>query len=456
MVPIIDESKHYIYTICMKRDLEHKLREWKDSPRRKPLLLKGARQTGKTWLLKSFGESAFKDLAYFNFEEDRNLDQLFEGAIDPARLIRQLSLARGKAIVAGESLTFFDEIQESNRALNALKYFHEEAPEYHIVAAGSLLGILLSRPASFPVGKVDFLELHPLSFPEFLVAAGHAELRQVIEEIRTVEPIPELFHERFLELLKTYYMTGGMPEPVKVFLETNDVGGARRIQQDIITSYRLDFARHTPTSEIPRLNELWRTIPTQLARENRRFRYRAISERARGREYADVLSWLEGAGLILRARRVTVPRFPLVGYEDAESFKVYLLDVGLLGALSELPPEMLLQGNRLFTEFNGAFVENYVAQEMAATSAGGLHYWTSEGKAEVDFVRASEGMVFPLEVKAGVNPKSQSLRVYDAKFSPPVLSRTSLLNLRKDGRVINFPLYAISQFPRLAVPGGRT
>jgi predicted AAA+ superfamily ATPase len=440
----------------MRRDLEHKLHEWKDSPRRKPLLLKGARQTGKTWLLKSFGESTFKDLAYFNFEEDRNLDQLFEGAIDPARLVRQLSLARGKAIVAGESLIFFDEIQESNRALNALKYFQEEAPQFHIVAAGSLLGILLSRPASFPVGKVDFLELHPLSFSEFLVAAGHAELRQMIEEIRTVEPIPQLFHERFLELLKMYYVTGGMPEPVKVFLEKNDVGGARRIQQDIITSYRLDFAKHVPTSEIPRLNELWRTIPTQLAQENRRFRYRAISERARGREYADALSWLEGAGLILRARRVTVPRYPLAGYEDAESFKVYLLDVGLLGALSELPAEILLQGNRLFTEFHGAFVENYVAQEMAAASAGGLHYWTSEGKAEVDFVHASEGMVFPLEVKAGVNPKSQSLRVYDAKFSPPVLSRTSLLNLRKDGRVINFPLYAISLFPRLAVPGDRT
>ena len=440
----------------MRRDLEEKLREWKDSPRRKPLLLKGARQTGKTWLLKSFGESAFKDLAYFNFEEDRSFDQLFEGAIDPTRLVRQLSLARGKAIVAGETLIFFDEIQESNRALNALKYFHEEAPEYHVVAAGSLLGILLSRPAGFPVGKVDILELHPLSFPEFLDAAGHPELRQMLEEIHTVEPIAELFHERLLDLLKTYYVTGGMPEPVKFFLESNDVGGARRIQQTIIASYRLDFAKHTTTPEIPRLTEIWRTIPAQLARENRQFKYRAISEKARGREYADALSWLEGAGLILKAHRVTVPRYPLAGYTEKESFKVYLLDVGLLGALSELPPEILLRGNTLFTEFRGALVENYVAQQLAAASTGGLHFWTSEGKAEVDFVCASEGSVLPLEVKAGVNLKSQSLRVYDEKYSPPVLSRTSLLNLRKDGRVINFPLYAISLFPRLAVPGSGT
>jgi hypothetical protein len=406
--------------------------------------------------LKSFGQSTFKDLAYFNFEEDRNLDRLFEGAIDPTRLVRQLSLARGKAIVAGETLIFFDEIQESNRALNALKYFHEEAPGYHVVAAGSLLGILLSRPAGFPVGKVDFLELHPLSFPEFLDAAGHAELRQMLEETLRLEPIAELFHERLLELLKTYYVTGGMPEPVKFFLESNDIGGARRIQQAIIASYRLDFAKHATTAEIPRLIEIWDTIPTQLARENRRFRYRAIGERARGREYADALSWLEGAGVILKARRVTVPRYPLAGYEDAESFKVYLLDVGLLGALSELPPEILLRGNTLFTEFRGALVENYVAQQLAAALTGGLHYWTSEGKAEVDFVCASEGSVLPLEVKAGVNPKSQSLRVFDQKYSPPVLSRTSLLNLRKDGRVINFPLYAISLFPRLAVPESRT
>lgn len=436
----------------MKRDLEKKLREWKDSPRRKPLLLKGARQTGKTWLLKTFGESAFKDIAYFNFEEDRNLGKLFEGAIDATRLVRQLSLARGKAIVAGETLIFLDEIQESNRALNALKYFQEEAAEHHVVAAGSLLGILLSRPAGFPVGKVDILELHPLSFPEFLDAAGHPELRRMLEEIHTVEPIGELFHERLLELLKTYYVTGGMPEPVKFFLESNDVGGVRRIQQDIMTSYRLDFAKHATTAEMHRLIELWGTIPAQLARENRQFKYRSINERARGREYGDALSWLEGAGLILRARRLTVPRYPLAGYEDAGSFKVYLLDVGLLGALSELPPEILIRGNTLFTEFRGALAENYVAQQLTAASTGGLHYWTSEGKAEVDFVCASQGSVLPLEVKAGVNPKSQSLRVYDEKYSPPALSRTSLLNLRKDGRVINFPLYAISLFPRLAVP----
>jgi predicted AAA+ superfamily ATPase len=356
-------------------------------------------------------------------------------------------------MIAGETLIFFDEIQESDRALNALKYFSEEAPEHHVVAAGSLLGILLSRPAGFPVGKVDILELHPMSFPEFLDAAGHPELRQVLEEIHTLEPIAELFHQRLLELLKIYYVTGGMPEPVACFLGSDDVSATRRIQQAILDSYRLDFAKHAANHEVPRLIEIWRSIPVQLARENRRFTYRSIGETARGREYAGALSWLEGAGLILRARRVTAPRYPLAGYEDAESFKVYLLDVGLLGALSELPPETLLRGNTLFTEFRGALVENYVAQQLAAGSTGGLHYWASEGRAEVDFICASQGSVLPLEVKASVNPKSQSLRVYDGKYSPPVLSRTSLLNLRKDGRVINFPLYAISLFPRLALPG---
>jgi hypothetical protein len=434
----------------MKRDLEMKLREWKASQQRKPLLVQGARQVGKTWLLKSFGRDAYQSCAYFNFEEDRNLDQLFDGKLDPLRIVRLLSLSLGKAITPGETLIVFDEIQESNRALGSLKYFQEAASHYHVAAAGSLLGVKLSRPASFPVGKVDFLELHPFTFFEFLDAAGESGLRKLLEEIEEIGPIPEMFHARLIELLRIYYVVGGMPEPLQLFLETNDIGRSRDAQNGILASYLLDFAKHAPNAEVPRITEVWRSIPAQLARENRKFKYRSIGEHARSKHYADALSWLEETGLILRAFRVASPRHPLASYADRDSFKAYLLDVGLLGALSELSPAILVKGDRLFTEFHGAFVENYVAQQLVAKSGRGLHYWTSEGKAEVDFLRVMEGEIFPLEVKARINPKSQSLRLYDQRHSPPILSRASLLNLRQDGRVLNYPLYAISLFPGLA------
>jgi predicted AAA+ superfamily ATPase len=434
----------------MKRDLATKLLEWKGSPHRKPLLLQGARQVGKTWLLKSFGRLAYQKVAYFNFEEDRGLDQLFEGKLDPERLVRMLSLSIGQAIEPEKTLIVFDEIQESNRALSSLKYFQEKAGQYHVAAAGSLLGIMVSRPASFPVGKVDFLRLYPLSFFEFLDASGESVLRQMLQELREVEPLPDMFHARLIELLRIYYVTGGMPEPVRIFLETNDIERSREAQKSILTSYLLDFSKHVPNRDIPRITEVWRSIPVQLARENRRFTYRSITDRARGREYADAVSWLEEAGLILRAFRVSVPRHPLASYANRGAFKAYLLDVGLLGALSELPPQTLLKADRLFTEFHGAFVENYVAQQIALRSSGDLYYWASEGKAEVDFLYASAGDIFPLEVKAGVNPKSRSLRVYEEAYSPPILSRANLLNLRQDGRILNYPLYAVSLFPDLA------
>ncbi len=446
----------------MRRDLEAKLNEWKNSLSRKPVVLRGARQVGKTWLLRSFGKSDFKNIAYFNFEESRGLDQLFQGPIEPKRLLQMLSLAIGTPIIPGETLIVFDEIQESNRALNSLKYFQEKANQYHVAAAGSLLGVEFSRPASFPVGKVDFLEMHPLSFFEFLDAAGESGLRQMLEEIRRIEPVPELFHARLMELLRIYYLTGGMPEPLVTYLETNDVRRMREVQKGIVTSYQLDFAKHAPNADIPRIMEVWRSIPAQLARENRKFTYRSVNQRARARDYGHALSWLEEAGLIMRAFQVSVPRHPLASYADRGAFKAYLLDVGLLGALSELSPEILLRGDSLFTEFHGALVENYVAQQIAAKSGGELYYWTSQGMAEVDFLCSTGSGIFPLEVKAGVSLKSKSLLSYDAKFSPPLLSRASLRNLKLDGRILNYPLYGVLLFPELgasafgrALPPGR-
>ncbi len=433
----------------MKRDLERALKAWKVSDRRKPLVLRGARQVGKTWLLRSFGQSDYKTVAYFNFEENRSLDQLFQGPIEPKRLLQMLSIAVGRPIVPGETLIIFDEIQESNRALNALKYFHEEANQYHVAAAGSLLGVSLSRPSSFPVGKVDFLELLPLSFFEFLDANGESALREMLESLRRIEPLPEAFHQRLIELLKIYYLTGGMPEPLATYLETSDVRRMRQVQSAILTSYQLDFSKHAPNADVPRIMEVWRSIPAQLARENRKFTYRSVNQSARSRDYGDALLWLDEAGLILRAFQVSVPRQPLASYANRGAFKVYLLDVGLLGALSELSPDILLSGDRLFTEFHGAMVENYVAQQIAVRSNRELFYWSSQGIAEVDFLRSTDSGIFPLEVKAGTSLKSKSLLAYNAKFSPPLLSRASLRNLRLDGRILNYPLYCVPLFPEL-------
>jgi len=360
-----------------------------------------------------------------------------------------LSIAAGGPIVPGQTLIVFDEIQESNRALNALKYFQEEANQYHVAAAGSLLGVSLSRPSSFPVGKVDFLEVHPLSFFEFLDASGESALRGMLENLRRIEPIPEVFHQRLIELLKIYYLTGGMPEPLATYLETHDVRRMRQAQSAILTSYPLDFSKHAPNADVPRIMEVWRSIPAQLARENRKFTYRSVNQRARSRDYGDALLWLDEAGLILRAFQVSVPRQPLASYANRGAFKVYLLDVGLLGALSELSPDVLLSGDRLFTEFHGAMVENYVAQQIAAKSNRELFYWSSQGTAEVDFLRSTDSGIFPLEVKAGTSLKSKSLLAYNAKFSPPLLSRASLRNLRLDGRVLNYPLYCVPLFPEL-------
>ena len=435
----------------MERDAYERLLAWKGSAAtRKPLLMRGARQTGKTWLLRAFGRERYAASHYFNFEQTPDLGSLFQRDLDPRRIVRDLSIFAGARILPERSLIILDEIQACNAALNSLKYFAEDAPQYHVAAAGSLLGVVLSTPRSFPVGKVDFVDLHPMTFLEFLDALGEGRYRGVIEEHDVLAPFPEAFHHALLDLLRAYYFVGGMPEAVAGYAANRDAAAVRAVQQAILDAYVLDFAKHAP-ARVARIIAVWESLPRHLARENRKFIFSAIRPSARARDYEDAIVWLEGAGLIMRAFAVESARLPLRGYADRRSFKVYALDLGLLGALAGAAPQLLVHGYRLFSEYRGALVENYVAQQLAAAAAGDLHYWRSSGgKAEVDFLLERSGEVVPLEVKSGVNPRSKSLRSFDSQFTPPLLVRSTLLNLKRDARVLNIPLYALPDALRFA------
>ncbi|NOZ03725.1 MAG: ATP-binding protein [FCB group bacterium] len=435
----------------MKRDIYQKLLQWKSSKQRKPLILRGARQVGKTYILKQFGKHEYENIVYINFEEDPALDDFFQGRLAPEKILTNLSLYTGENIKPGTTLLIFDEIQNSSHALNSLKYFCENAPEYHLAAAGSLIGLFLSRPKSFPVGKVNFLTMYPLTILEFLEAVGKPQLRNLIVHTTEYSPYPKPFHDELKELLRLYFFIGGMPEVVKNYIDTGDYSLVRNTQRDIIESYLLDFAKHGITASIPKINLIWNSIPAQLAKENKKFVFSAVRKSARAREYESAIQWLEDAGLIYRSFQVSNPKIPLKGYANPQSFKVFMLDVGILGAMANLHSGILLKGDDLFQEFKGAWVENYVAQQLKAETGIPLYYWTSTGKkAELDFLCEFKTRIYPLEVKAGINPRSKSLLSYDRQFSPPVLSRTTLLNLKKDGKVVNYPLYAIHLFPKLS------
>ncbi len=434
----------------MKRDIYKKLLEWKFSSRRKPLVLKGVRQAGKTYILKKFGEQEYSNVAYLNFEEEPLLDDFFKHNLTPKKIIENISLYVKQDIKPGKDLIIFDEIQASNNALNSLKYFNEKANEYHVASAGSLLGVKLSKPKTFPVGKVNFLNMYPLTFLEFLDAVNHRELRKLIENTSEFIPYPEPFHQELIDLLHRYYFIGGMPEVVRFFSETNDYFRVREIQKEIINSYILDFAKHAPTQDIPKLSLIWESIPAQLGKENKKFVFSALKKSARAREYENALQWLEDTGLILRVNLVKAGKIPLNTYSDRSIFKIYVVDVGLLGALAKTSSDILTHGNQLFTEFKGAFVENYVAQQFISHIETDLYYWKSAGTAEIDFICEYRNNVFPIEVKAGINPRSKSLLFYDKKYNPNLLSRTTLLNLKHDGKICNYPLYAISLFPELS------
>jgi uncharacterized protein len=434
----------------MKRDVYKELLAWKASARRKPLLLQGARQTGKTYILQKFGEREYERVLYCNFEQDPSLDQFFKRDLNPNRILSELSIYFNQDIAPQTDLVIFDEIQISNNALNSLKYFAEQHSDLHIAAAGSMLGVKLSKPGSFPVGKANFLHLHPMTFLEFLDASGAHKYRQLLESLDGFSPLAEAFHTRLIDLLRHYYFVGGMPEVVKCFTETEDGPETRKIQNEIIKSYVLDFAKHAPTADIPKLSLIWESIPKHLARENKKFTFSAVKKGARARQYENALGWLADAGLIHQARAVQTNKYPLKHHADTAAFKVFALDVGLLGAMANTPVEAMVQGQRLFNEYEGAFVENYVAQQLVAHFKMPLYYWRSKGgKAELDFLMESGGQVYPLEVKAGINPKSKSLASYALQFKAPLLARTNLLNLKKDGNICNFPLYAVSIIPKL-------
>lgn len=431
----------------MRRDLYKKLLAWKSSPRRKPLLLRGARQVGKTYLLKKFGAQEYSRTVYLNFEEEPLIDDFFKSNLKPEKIIRNLSLYVKHDIKPETDLIVFDEIQASNNALNALKYFNEKANAYHIAAAGSLLGLKLTKPKSFPVGKVNFLNMYPLTFLEFLDAVNRSELRQLIESTAAFTPYLAPFHRELTDLLRAYYYVGGMPEAVHFFAATNDYSGVREIQKEILNSYSLDFAKHASPEDIPKLGLIWDAIPAQLGKENKKFIFSALKKSARAREYENALQWLQDTGLILRVNLVKAGKLPLAAYADKSIFKLYVLDVGLLAALAKIPPDILVHDEQFFAEYRGAFVENYVAQQLTAHQETELYYWKSDGLAEVDFICAAGHQVFPLEAKAGINPRSKSLAFYGEKYDPPILSRTTLLNLKHDGNIVNYPLYAVSLFP---------
>lgn len=401
---------------------------------------------GKTYLLKEFGSREYDHVCYVNFEEMPACKAFFESDLKPHRILRDLAIHLEMKIEPASTLIIFDEIQACPNALTSLKYFCEHAPEYSVVAAGSLLGVKLSGARRFPVGKVHFCHLFPMSFFEFLDAVGRPMLRVLLEEIKTFEPIAEPHHQQLLELLKLYFFIGGMPKAVLRYVQTEDLNVVREVQEDILKAYVHDFAKHAPSSIVIKLSQIWDSIPIHLAKENKRFIFSAIRKSARARDYEESLQWLLDAELIYKAHQIITPKFPLNSYSDHEAFKIYLLDIGLLGAMCRLPARVIVEGDQLFVEFKGSLTENYVAQALKA-AGNSLYYWSSEREAEVDFLVEWAGKLFPLEVKSGSSTKKKSLLIYQEKYHPPVLSRSTLMNLKKDGNVCNYPLYFISRFP---------
>lgn len=426
----------------IRRKALEQLAEWKTKPSRKPLLLTGIRQVGKTWLLKHFGKKYFEDTAYFNFERQEELSQFFRTTRDPGRIIDNLSLVHGRAIQPQKTLIIFDEIQESGEALNSLKYFCEEAPEYAVACAGSLLGVAFGHDKSFPVGKVDFLQVYPVTFSEFLSEEA-PDLYGYLEQIDKPEPIPEIFFNPLCEKLKMYFISGGMPEAVATLLGARDTNATQAVLQSVISSYQLDFSKHVEKKDIPKINYIWNSLPSQLARENKKFLYQAVRPGARAREYEDALLWLSNAGLVTKVYCSEKPGIPLTAYDDLTAFKVYLPDVGVLRRLSLLDPVAFSEGNRMFTEFKGALTENYILSGLTGQFEPIPRYWRSGNKAEVDFLIQYRNQVIPVEVKSDENIRSKSLAYYKKEYTPGLSVRFSLRNLKKDEGLINIPLFMV-------------
>ena len=436
----------------MERKIINDLLKWKDSPYRKPLILKGVRQVGKTWILKEFGRRYYENTAYFNFDENEDYKQFFETTKDVSRILQNLMLASGEKILPGKTLIIFDEVQDCPKVINSMKYFCENAPEYHIACAGSLLGIALAKPSSFPVGKVDFMQIDPMTFSEFLVANGDENLAKYMESVDAIEPIPDAFFHPLYEKLKMYYVTGGMPEPVLMWTQNRDTGAMQHSLSGIIDAYERDFAKHPDTKEFPKISMVWKSIPSQLARENKKFIYKVVKPGARAREYEDALQWLVDARLVHKVYRSSAPGLPIAAYDDLSAFKIYLVDVGLLRRLSQLAPTVFGEGNRLFTEFKGALTENYVLQTLIPQFEVAPRYWTQTNPPyEVDFLIQRENDIFPIEVKSEANTTSRSLKKFKELFPDKVKLRIrfSLDNLKLDGDMLNIPLFMADQTDRL-------
>ena len=416
--------------------------KWKENKGRKPLILRGARQVGKSYILKEFGKENYQNIAYFNFDNDEELKNIFLHTKDPKRIIEQLVLVSEERIEPDKTLIIFDEIQECPNALNSLKYFNEDANEYHIIAAGSLLGIRLSH-TSFPVGKVEFLDMYPMTFTEFLKADGSENLVQYMESIKGFENILEVFWSRLEEKLKTYFIIGGMPEAVNSWVLKKDITEVNKIQKNILEAYEEDFSKHTTATEANRISIIWNSIPSQLAKNNKKFLYQVAKEGARAREYEGAVNWLNDANLIYKIYNITKPSMPLIAYNDLSSFKIYLNDIGLLKSMTNLSSRVIIEGNRIFEEFKGALTENYVLQMLISSGIIKPNYFIFDNKYEIDYLIQYENEIIPIEVKSSENISSVSFKNYNEKFKPKIRVRFSMKNLQKDDNLINIPLFMV-------------
>lgn len=428
----------------MRRNNLEMLLEWKERPGHKPLILNGIRQVGKTWLMKEFGRHAYVNTAYIMFEKNPRLQELFAADMDVQRILKGLELETGGKIEAGNTLIIFDEIQECPNAITSLKYFNENAPGYDVIAAGSLLGISLHNGVSFPVGKVEFMNMYPLNFSEFLIAIGEEKQSELIKSFDW--KMISVFKEKIIFNLKMYFYTGGMPEVVSEFSKNRDFNLARKIQNDILNSYQNDFSKHIPSPDLHKTLLIWDSLPVQLSRENKKFIYKNAHKNATAAAFETALSWLEYCGLAHKVNRVSKPALPLKGYANTGAFKLFYCDIGLLSAASGLDAKTILEGDAMFAEFKGALTEQYVCQEMKHFKDKEIAYWTNESAtAEIDFILQLKSKIIPIEVKSSINLKAKSLTVYREKFNPEIEIRTSLANYNKQGSLFDIPLYAIGE-----------
>lgn len=429
----------------MFRNALNALIDWKISDNRKPLIVQGARQVGKTWLIQEFGKTEFKKMVYVNFEYETEMRDLFVQDLRIPRIIAQLEAFSGTIITAKDTLIVFDEIQSAPRGLTSLKYFNENAPEYYVVVSDSLLGVNLHNKVSFPVGKVSFLDVYPMNFYEFLLASGERGLAGILEKKQW--DLLGVFTEKFKEFLRYYLYVGGMPEVVSLFVKDRNWAKIRKKQLEILTTYERDFSKYAPTETVPRLNMVWQNIPAQLAKENKKFVYGVMKEGARAKDFELAIQWLVDSGILLKAYRVEKPEMPLIAYQDMSAFKLFFNDVGLLAAKSNVDLKSIVLGNDIFTEYKGAFTEQFVMQQLKAAEMNYIGYWTNDrSTAEVDFVVQHDGEIFPIEVKATENTQAKSFKLFCGKFKPAKAIRTSLNNYREESWMINVPLYLIGDF----------